>query len=122
MNVSYLKSEASPIKKLDVSNDIINLYLKIHKNQLEDILTNPILKEEDDDDDEFTGNDFKIMSHIRYKVYGLSSSINKINMYDVLRYESTSTLIDLYKSFELLCYQILSGYSNTANIPYIEVS
>ncbi|EMT6382308.1 hypothetical protein WMR60_000795 [Providencia rettgeri] len=122
LNVSYLKSEASPIKTLDVSNDIINLYLKIHKNQLEDILTNPILKEEDEDDDEFTGNDFKIMSHIRYKVYGLSSSINKINMYDVLRYESASTLIDLYKSFELLCYQILSGYSNTANIPYIEVS
>ncbi|EOI7439888.1 hypothetical protein OZ830_003745 [Yersinia enterocolitica] len=100
-------------------NDTTDIFLKVHQNQVDDISSGSIIKEEDFNVDK---SKFDLFNLINYRLYGFNSTNNSFDIYRVLRFEALSTIVDLFKAFELLCYQILSGHSNNEDIPYDEVS
>lgn len=50
-----------------------------------------------------------IYSFINYRIFGLNSSDITFDIFQVIKHELSSTLVDLYKAFETLCYMTITG-------------
>ena len=116
-NIQTLNNEECVIP-LDKYNTIDNVFLKMHVNNIVDIDCGYVI-EYKDIDAEYKKD--SIFSLFNYRVYGFDSSSTTFDLFDVIRYEISSTLIDLYKAFELFCYLSILKY-DLAFEPYANSS
>ncbi|UAN28627.1 hypothetical protein KGP23_07265 [Serratia ureilytica] len=105
-NIQALNSEECTIP-IDKYNSIDNVFLKMHVNNIVDIDSGYVIEHKDIDAEYKKDSVFSLFN---YRVYGFDSSSTTFDVFDVIRYEMSSTLIDLYKAFELFCYLSILKY------------
>ncbi|EKN6128153.1 hypothetical protein DVQ59_21815, partial [Yersinia enterocolitica] len=108
-NIQTLNNEECVIP-IDKYNTIDNVFLKIHVNNIVDIDCGYVIEYKDIDAEYKKDSVFSLFN---YRVYGFDSSSTTFDLFDVIRYEISSTLIDLYKAFELFCYLSILKYDLT---------
>jgi len=91
----------------DKYNNIDNIFLKMHLNNVVDVDCGYVIEYKDIDAEYKRDSVFGLFN---YRVYGFDSSSTTFNIFDILKYEISSTLIDLYKAYELFCYLSILKY------------
>lgn len=105
-NIQVLNKEECIIPS-EKYNTIDTVFLKMHLNNIVDVDCGYVI-EYKDIDAEYKKD--SIFSLFNYRVYGFDSSSTTFDIIDVMRYEISSTLVDLFKSFELFCYLSILKY------------
>ncbi|EFJ3039709.1 ATP-binding protein [Escherichia coli] len=87
-------------------NDVDDILIKIHQNNLNEINDGILIAPEIIDSEALKNG---IYSFINYRIFGLNSSDITFDIFQVIKHELSSTLVDLYKAFETLCYMTITG-------------
>lgn len=106
-------------KESEYYNTIDDILIKVHQNNIDDINSGNLITP-DRTDTEPTKNE--LYSFYNYRVFGLLSSEQTFDIFHVLKYELNSTLIDLFKAFEVLCYITITGIHEDFECYYDDVS
>lgn len=111
-NLDYLNNGKSRnVESGNSYNTLDDILIKIHKNHLDEIEEGVLIEPEQIDPENIKNG---IFSFFNYRVYGLNSQEQNFDIFHAIRSELNSTLIDLYKSFEMLSYititRIYKGY------------
>lgn len=105
-NVQILNDEECLIPE-EKYNVIDSVFLKMHVNNIVDVNCGYVIEYKDIDAEYKKDSVFSLFN---YRVYGFDSSSTTFDLFDVMRYEVSSTLIDLYKAYELFCYLSILKY------------
>lgn len=109
-SIESLNDSSDDIKNSSIHyNTYDDLLIKIHKNNLDEIKNSMLIEAEPLDPEGFK-NEF--YSFINYRIFGLNSKEENIDIFHVIKIELNSTLIDLYKAFESLCFISLTELYN----------
>ncbi|ENL9309812.1 hypothetical protein AB6K47_004639 [Escherichia coli] len=87
-------------------NDVDDILIKIHQSNLNEINDGILIAPEIIDSEALKNG---IYSFINYRIFGLNSSDITFDIFQVIKHELSSTLVDLYKAFETLCYMTITG-------------
>ncbi|HDN9015594.1 TPA: hypothetical protein P2I01_002470 [Aeromonas salmonicida] len=105
-------------KEPEYYNTIDDILIKVHQNNIDDINSGNLINPEPMDT-EPTKNE--LYSFYNYRVFGLLSGEQTFDIFHVIKYELNSTLIDLFKAFEVLCYITITGIHKGYESYYNEV-
>lgn len=112
-NLEFLNNSLDNIDETSTEyfNTLDDILIKIHQNNLNEISSGTLIEADSLD---LEGLKNELYSFFNYRIYGLSSKEENVNIFHVLKIELNSTLIDLFKAFEMLCYitltEIYPGY------------
>ncbi|WP_419236671.1 hypothetical protein ACN09D_12280 [Serratia fonticola] len=90
-------------------NNLDDILIKVHQNNLDEIESGTLIEAEPLGPE---GLKNEIYSFINYRIFGLNSREENIDIFHVLKTELNSTLIDFFKAFETLCYITLTEIFN----------
>lgn len=87
-------------------NNFDDILIKIHQNNLGEIDEGILISPEIIDPEALKNRAY---SFTNYRIFGLNSNNITFDIFQVIKYELNSTLVDLYKAFEMLCYITITG-------------